>query len=60
MKRIYIARKNQIVIIPIIAIIWESGKTFFTFAWLNTLCWILISDNEAAGQKGDNNDPNNM
>lgn len=42
MKRVFVDKMKQIVIIPTVAILWSFRGILVSFAWLNVGCSILI------------------
>lgn len=46
MKRVFIDRMNQIIIIPTVGILWNRRGVLLSFAWLNVGCSILVYDKQ--------------
>ena len=42
MKRVFVDKMNQIVIVPTVAILWRFRGILVSFAWLNVGCSILV------------------
>ncbi|MDE6989968.1 MAG: hypothetical protein K2P42_04855 [Lachnospiraceae bacterium] len=42
MKRVFVDKKKQIVIIPTVAILWSFRGILVSIAWLNVGCSILV------------------
>lgn len=44
MKRVFVNKMNQIIIIPTIGILWNWSCILLSFAWLHVECSVLLHD----------------